>query len=261
MSPRPLDCKVQCLPSSAAAVVVLIIFAGGVVGYWWWTWGGTNYAPGGSNLGELAVDLPTRCCCPLTVPPAGVAFSGWADINNALSESSQIQWRLPGARFLSVGGGNTNGRFTAGNLRATTDAIYAGRLSSYQGIVYDIEEGEGGLEQLFRDSFRAAKSRGLQVLVTVSHSAPYGVPGADSLMRSFFSNGDIDYLSPQLYTSGEEGGNDFSTLAGVQWWEYGQARAAVIPSVVDGWMYGDAQGYFSTQGVNTQGYVQWRQLR
>jgi hypothetical protein len=99
----------------------------------------------------------------------------------------------------------------------------------------------------------------MQVLVTVSHSAPYGIGDAASLMRSFFSNPNIDYISPQLYTSGEEGGNDYGTVAGVQWWEYKQAKAAIVPSIVASYMYNDAQNYFSSQGVYTQGYVQWRQ--
>lgn len=97
-------------------------------------------------------------------------------------------------------------------------------------------------------------------MVTVSHSAPYGIPDSANLMRSFLSNGNIDYLSPQLYTSGTEGGNDFSIVAGVQWSEYAAAKAAVVPSIVRDYMYWDAQGYLSTQGVTTFGWIQWAQV-
>jgi hypothetical protein len=98
------------------------------------------------------------------------------------------------------------------------------------------------------------------VLVTVSHSAPYGIGDAAALMRSFFPNADIDYISPQLYTSGTESYNDYSTLYGVQWSEYGASRGVVIPSIVTQSLYDSAASYFSSQGVYIDGYVKWSQV-
>jgi hypothetical protein len=139
------------------------------------------------------------------------------------------------------------------------NAIYSGAFAGYDGIVFDIEEGDSGLSDAFKQCFRAARSKGFYVLVTVSYSAPYGIPDAANLMRSFFPNPDINYLSPQLYTSGTETYNQYSTIAGVQWYEYASAKATVIPSIVTGSLYSSAESFFRSQGVTIDGYVQWSQ--
>ena len=197
------------------------------------------------------------CLC--NVIYVGVAFSGWADPLKALQDSSAVQNKLPGTKYISLGGGNENGRFTNDILVSITTAINSNSFSQYQGIVFDIEEGDPGLTSAFSNAFSAAKSKGFRVLVTISHSAPYGIEDAADLMRSFFANSDIDYLSPQLYTTGMESANDFSITAGVNWSEYGASKATVIPSIVKGIMYEDAEAYFRSQGVYTTGYVQWSQ--
>jgi len=78
-------------------------------------------------------------------------------------------------------------------------------------------------------------------------------------MQSFFSNKNINYLSPQLYTSGTETSNDYTTAAGVQWSSYAKASAQIVPSIVTGSLYPSAKSYFSGVGVTTGGYVQWSQ--
>lgn len=139
-------------------------------------------------------------------------------------------------------------------------AISSGAFAGYAGIVYDVEEGDSGLAQAFRESFAAAKAKGFRVLVTVSHSAPYGISDSAALMRSFFPNGDIDLLSPQLYTSGYETANDFTTGYGVQWSEYAAAKATVVPSIVTASLYDSAKTFFASQGVATTGFIQWAQV-
>jgi hypothetical protein len=139
--------------------------------------------------------------------------------------------------------------------------INAGKFGAYHGIVFDVEEGDSGLASAFAKCFQSCQNHNLRVMVTVSHSAPYGISDAASLMDSIFHDKNVNFLSPQLYTSGEEGGNDFQTTAGVQWSSYASwnTKAAVIPSIVKASYYGDAAGYLGTQGVNTQGFVQWSQ--
>jgi hypothetical protein len=209
------------------------------VGLWWWTWSSNTQVPSGTNC--------------------GVAFSGWTDPYQALQESSSIKSRLPGRKYISLGGGNSNGRFSYNDLTNIRNAINAGSFAGYDGIVFDIEEGDGGLSDAFKSCFSAARAKGYYVLVTVSHSAPYGIPDAANLMRSFFPNSDINYLSPQLYSSGYETYNQYDTVAGVQWSEYASAKASVIPSIVTGSLYNDAASYFRSQGVTIDGYVQWAQ--
>jgi len=65
-------------------------------------------------------------------------------------------------------------------------------------------------------------------------------------------------MSPQLYTSGNEGGNDYTTN-GVGWAAYKPFSGKLIPSIVGGSMYSSAQKYFANLGINCLGYVQWSQ--
>jgi LysM repeat protein len=208
------------------------------IGAWVWTWSNGNVSP------DTTISL---------------AFSGWADVTTALEQSKQVSDRLSGEKYICIGGGNQDGAFTKSRVQAVTTAINNGELIAYQGIAYDIEQGDIGLEDDFAASFRAAKARGLKVLVSISHSAPYGIDDAAALMKQFFADDNIDFLSPQLYTTGSETANDYATSHGVVWTEYADCKAAVIPSIVTAELYNSAQQYFAQQGVTLQGFVQWSQ--
>eukprot|EP01126_Amoeba_proteus_P026417 TRINITY_DN2615_c0_g1_i1.p1 TRINITY_DN2615_c0_g1~~TRINITY_DN2615_c0_g1_i1.p1 ORF type:complete len:580 (+),score=68.60 TRINITY_DN2615_c0_g1_i1:35-1774(+) len=210
-----------------------------VVGIWWWTWSQMPQTPQGTNL--------------------GIAFSGWVDPSSALSDSQAVYSKLPGYKILSLGGGNANGRWTAPALNSIIQFINSGQFDSYDGIAFDIEEGDSGLASLFGSAFAAAKNKGRIVIVTISHAAPYGVGDAALLMRGFFNDQNIDYISPQLYTTGQETSNDYSTNMGISWSEYSSSKAAIVPSLVSGSMYSSAQTYFQTHGITLKGYIQWQQ--
>ena len=137
--------------------------------------------------------------------------------------------------------------------------MFVCRTPYHQGLSYDVEEGSSGLQQAFADSFAAARSAGLKVMVTVSHSSPYGIPDGPKLMAAFFADHNIDYLSPQLYTSGTEAANDFTESAGVPWSAYKGATALFVPSIVDDSMYASAVSYFQAIGITPAGYAQWKQ--
>ena len=97
------------------------------------------------------------------------------------------------------------------------------------------------------------------MIATYSHSAPYGFVDASALMQSFLEEANIDALSPQLYTTGDEGSNDYTEQVSVPWPDYVNATPAIIPSLVNGGTYfTDAQEYFETGfGIRIQGYIQW----
>merc|ERR1712048_749885 len=103
------------------------------------------------------------------------------------------------------------------------------------GLALDVEECDSGLASSFTDVLATAKSVGMETMVTISHSAPYGCDDASTLMQAFFADVNTDYLSPQMYTSGEERSPDFeeTTDAGVTFAEFAESRAAIIPSIVD----------------------------
>jgi len=190
---------------------------------------------------------------------SGVFFSGWTDPTNALRESNLIFGKVPNPSWISLGGGNANGAFTASSLNIINTAIQNGQFNNYRGIVFDIEEGDSGLYSSFAQCFRTAVAKGLGVMVTVSHSAPYGISDAASLMKSLLADPNVKYISPQLYTSGTENVNDFAISQGFPWSAYKNTKAIVIPSIVKSSYYPAAQAYFASQGVTTQGYIQWSQ--
>ncbi|BAZ71107.1 hypothetical protein NIES4106_59040 (plasmid) [Fischerella sp. NIES-4106] len=187
----------------------------------------------------------------------GIAFSGWAKPDKALSDSAEIKNRLVGHKYISLGGGNSNGSFTQQILHSIITHIKNGKFSDYRGIAFDIEEGEANLTSDFEHAFAAAKNKNFKVLVTTSHSAPYGIPDARTMMKNFIKNENIDYLSPQLYTSGTETENDFATSQGVSWEDYAHSKPVIVPSIVRANMYRDAKNRFSRHGVTTKGFIQW----
>jgi len=78
-------------------------------------------------------------------------------------------------------------------------------------------------------------------------------------MQEFFSDPNIDYLSPQLYADATETSNDYSTEKGVSWEQYTQSSAKFLPNIVHGSYYPDAQSYFKNYGITSVGYIQWNQ--
>jgi len=197
-----------------------------------------------------------------TVPSGtnlGVAFSGWVDPSTAISSSSTVKNSLPSPQYISLGGGNSNGAWTSALLSTVQSAISSGSFSSYQGIVFDIETGDSGLSSAFQAAFSAANAKGLKVLVTISHSAPYDIGDASTLMSNFFSDSNINYISPQLYSTGSETSNDYSTSGGVAWSAYVGCKAKVVPSIVRASYYSSAKSYFAGIGITTAGYIKWAQ--
>ncbi len=144
-----------------------------------------------------------------------VYFNGWSDVESMISSSNgcaaNTAW-LNMKRYISFGGGASTGSINANNLAGLVDAINSGRIDNYQGIALDIEVGAGNLYWAFDNVFNAARNRNMEVLVTTSHSAPTEVPDSESLMNSLIHNGKIDYLSPQLYSSGKFRHNCFSYI-------------------------------------------------
>jgi len=187
----------------------------------------------------------------------GVAFNGWADVDQALSASAQVVNSLVGVKYISAGGGNDNGKFTSARLDGWVNAINSGKLSAYGGVALDVEEcASSGLASGFLRVTAAAKAKGMQTIVTVSHSAPYGCSDKVALMNAFFGDSNTDYLSPQLYTSGNEASPDFTADA-VSWESYAGAHASLIPSIVNGGHFAATSSYFASKGLTVKGYVQW----
>jgi LysM repeat protein len=197
-----------------------------------------------------------------------LAFSGEIVVSEVLSKGQLVFDTMVGDKYICFGGGNAAGSFNLARIEAITNAINSGTLCDYDGIAYDVEMVEMDLEDAFATSFKAAQDKGLKVLVTISHSAPYDIIGASdanmikaqalALMKSFFVNKNINIISPQLYTNGDETENDYSWI-NVNWNEYVNCIAQVVPSIVKASYYTDAEQYFGALDIELSGYVQWQQ--
>jgi len=95
---------------------------------WYWTWSG-NVNVGSTNL--------------------GIAFSGLTDPGQAISNAAATKAKLPGQKYISLGGGNAAGRWSSGVLSSITSYCNGKKFSGYNGIAFDIEEGDAGLGNAF----------------------------------------------------------------------------------------------------------------
>jgi len=80
-------------------------------------------------------------------------------------------------------------------------------------------------------------------------------------MLSFFKNGDIDILSPQLYTNGNEAEPSFVAGNQVKWTDWVGAKGRFVPSLgcncVKSGGYEKTQSYFAKLNITTSGYIVW----
>ena len=82
---------------------------------------------------------------------------------------------------------------------------------------------------------------------------------AQAQMRAFFGDSNIDILSPQLYTNGEEPENNYNTSQGVAWSDYENVAPEICPAIVKASYYASAVEYFRNDGVTLGGFIQWSQ--
>jgi hypothetical protein len=203
-----------------------------------------------------------------------VAFTGEVSVTAAQQGYTPgASWccpKLERPRFLSLGGGNSAGSFSAAALSAIVRDVGAVNRSLYEGVMFDVEEVVGGAAALvpaFAAAFTACKKHGLLVGVTTSHSAPYATDtpaDAVAFVKAWAADGNIDLLSPQLYSTGSEGSPEFAETssckdAGCTWSLYHGATPRFVPSIVGDEQYSAVEQYFKQQGIAVSGFFQWRQ--
>jgi hypothetical protein len=203
----------------------------------------------------------------------GVAFTGLSNVEAAISGYAvDATWCCPqlvGERYLSLGGGNGAGEFTADTIKAVTNHMWRVLEANYTGVVFDAEIISGPAEELiplFAACFRQAKAVGLKVMVTMSHSAPYHTDtpmDAVAFVKAWVRDGNIDMVSPQLYTSGHEDRPDFDETffckeSGCTWLAYMDSVPMVVPSIVNASHYPEVEKFFAG-ALSLGGYVTWAQ--
>jgi len=226
-----------------------------IIGYYSWNWGSGSTGPPGAN--------------------AGCAFTGLTDVTQAISQYTEgASWCCPdlvGTKFLTLGGGNSAGVFTVDSLSTISMAAKQILKAGYEGVMFDVEEVEGKSSKVvngFKAAFKNLKAAGLTIAITTSHSAPYQTDSpqvAIDLVKSWVEDENVDIISPQLYSSGQEGSPEFAETsscadAGCSWSLYKNSVAKFAPSIVDESQYSAVVEYFSkNHSINPSGYFVWKQ--
>jgi len=222
-----------------------------VKGYYAWSWNGPSQGPADTN--------------------ASCFFSGWNTVDNALNEY-QGNWNLLGEKYFSIGGGNQNGILSTDILNAFVNDLDKVQQKGFDGVMFDIEKVRGSAADVnpaFAAAFAATKAKGMKVAITVSHSAPYDTDSAQdavAMMNAFVRDTNVDIISPQLYTSGNESQPDYSltgscAAAGCSWDIYKEMHSGMtfVPSIVAATQYDAVKSHFAQDGITASGYFVWQQ--
>lgn len=145
---------------------------------------------------------------------AGTSNDTFSD-PTCLGQTNGIYDLMIGDKYVTIAGGTVN--YTEESIQENIDAINTNQFKNYQGICFDIEAGVAGLADSFELMFKAAKSVGLKVIVSVSHTAPYAFPDRGVLMESFFKSENIDCISTQIYTFDFGTANEYIANDAVSW--------------------------------------------
>lgn len=187
------------------------------------------------------------------------ALYGWdPDKDLELATQNSALTQMIGEKYLCFGGGGSSGEFNPQVIDDINRLISSSQLQGFDGIGYDVECGTDGLLSAFLSSFQLAKQNGFKVLVTVSHSAPYGIGDGDELMNRFFADSNIDILSPQLYSNGDT--LELATTSGksTTWADYSKAKASIVPSIPYASDYETVVTNFDKLGITLSGYILWK---
>ena len=176
-----------------------------------------------------------------------------------------------GAQYLSLGGGRSEAAFTPEALSGLVEGskdIEAIKDAGFAGVCFDVEEAHGSAKDLiaaFERSFIALKQAGLRVMVTTSHSAPYETDSDATrvaLVDSWVKSDNIDYISPQLYSDGQEAEPEYEAEdpnRNVAYERYKGAKAKFVPSIASADQVDRVKLFFQQKGITVDGYVQWKQ--
>ena len=145
--------------------------------------------------------------------------------------------------------------------------------SDWDGVMFDIEDLSGSSSELteaFANAFAAVQSCGLSVSITTSHNAPFATDDpqtAVDLVTQWLTDPNVDMISPQMYTSGNEDSPVLATTSTCHsanppcdWSAYQGTSKKIVPSIVDSTHLAAVTQFFSDKGIDTQNsFVQWAQ--
>ena len=175
-----------------------------------------------------------------------------------------------GKPYITIGGGNEHGNFTVEALADITNNLDL-ITPNYSGIIFDVEiaNGDDSLVEAFQDTFKAAKGKDLQVGLTIPHTAPFQTDTPEiaiNLVTSWTEDENIDFISPQLYSVGNETSPDYEETGkcvseGCTWDLYKGLTPKFVPSIVDESQYEEVYDHFKEKyNITCGGFFQWAQV-
>lgn len=158
--------------------------------------------------------------------------------------------------WASYGGGNDAGSWSDANIESVIGFIPTITTLGYTGVVLDIEQSSEVISiARWNELYSAIKDANLVLCVTTSHFQPYGIlENAAELVSDWLQSTLIDYLSPQLYTSGNQKANSWQDFNSA----YKTSVPKVIPSIVQSTYYATVPVTVTSQLPNAVGYIQWQ---
>lgn len=200
-------------------------------------------------------------------------FSGYSDPDLALLVSGDQTGSLF-ENWLVLGGGNANGAFSTATIEKI--AMNAQRYvnNGYHGVSIDLEECHGTLDAgQFDIMFKTLKDLNLKTMLTIPHTGPYACGDSYDLMAALLKSKNIDVISHQYYTLGNEPQPEFSQASYCPWSMYkteseggerpDDSNIIFWPSVAYASHVEAVNEFQKTElGIaGTTGYIQWNNYR
>jgi hypothetical protein len=139
----------------------------------------------------------------------GIWFGGETPINainNNINLSSKI---TKGKKLLDLGGGLDTGIWSGqSDFDYINSRLADIKNAGWDGLCFDVEVCANNINfiDMFSTCFAKCKQAGLIVYVTTSHTNPYscqtGSGQGIDLINSWINDSNVDFISPQLYSSG-----------------------------------------------------------
>lgn len=185
----------------------------------------------------------------------GIYFGGESpkeSIDKYINMSSKI---TSGKKILNLGGGLDTGIWKGqSDFNYINSKLFDIKKAGWDGLCFDIEVCTPNVDlvEMFSNCFSNCKATGLLVIVTISHSMPYscqtGKGQGKDLINEWLTDKNIDYISPQLYSSGTIlETSDLSVFKEIQ--------NKILPSIP---YDSDWEKLNTTNiGINPTGYILW----
>lgn len=223
-----------------------------------------------------------------------ICFSGWAKLSTALDECKRVKGSMPaGPLWLSIGGGNCDAgsggsvAWSQEILQDFLDNIGKVDLSSYKGVMFDLETNSGGCRaaiaagrssacgassgtdygtspsaDMFVQAYKAVQALGKGVAVSWSYQMPYCMDNSAEIVNTAIHNDAVKYVSPQMYQGGKFTSNEYAPAvwngnSKVAYTDYQNVKGEIWPSYTLADFHYDTSENLKTMGTMQQDMKAW----